>query len=350
MNPIQQIQEIFGTIQPIVLSAKGPLYRCVEAYCRFFGHNLSRHLIESHKWEKGSAKLESSCRVTLFRYLHTKSKYSKQPQVCKPCGICVRDIDKHIKRYHGKFGADHLIFKAMNCDIAKVTPLQNYVKGNLICPPAQNSINECLNDYKNDKAPTYKKPSFAINCRDIKESDIRQHKLKTLTDFKHIYDNYRAFSEDFNDWLQHVLNHSPRASKQIVTNLQEIWLSVDPTLTLYPNKLSDTNALEDSFFLPHFTKLKDHNLQMNRSKSQLKPTTLCSKLSSLRKLIEFSTSRQLFLGLTYPDMQRIRSKTQEFNRRLHPYCKERQSAMQDFKLEKLIDCKKLIITLIDCKI
>lgn len=41
-------------------------------------------------------------------------------------------------------------------------------------------------------------------------------------------------------------------------------------------------------------------------------------------------------------MQRIRSKTQEFNRRLHPYCKERQSAMQDFKLEKLItntDCK-----------
>lgn len=41
-------------------------------------------------------------------------------------------------------------------------------------------------------------------------------------------------------------------------------------------------------------------------------------------------------------MERIRTKMQEFNRRLHPYCKERQSAMQDFKLENLItnqDCK-----------
>lgn len=41
-------------------------------------------------------------------------------------------------------------------------------------------------------------------------------------------------------------------------------------------------------------------------------------------------------------MERIRTKTQEFNRRLQPYCKERQSAMQDFKLENLItnkDCK-----------
>lgn len=43
-------------------------------------------------------------------------------------------------------------------------------------------------------------------------------------------------------------------------------------------------------------------------------------------------------------MQRIRSKTQELNRRLQPYCKERQSAMQDFKLENLLtpkDCLTL---------
>lgn len=40
-------------------------------------------------------------------------------------------------------------------------------------------------------------------------------------------------------------------------------------------------------------------------------------------------------------MDRIRSKTAEFNRRLQPFCKERQSALADFKLENLLtpaDC------------
>lgn len=81
MNPEQQVFEIFGSIQPIVFSAKGPLYRCVEAHCRFFGHNLQRHLSECHRWTKSSAKLESSCRLKLYRYLQSHSRHSKKPQV-----------------------------------------------------------------------------------------------------------------------------------------------------------------------------------------------------------------------------------------------------------------------------
>ena len=195
-------------------------------------------------------------------------------------------------------GVEHLIFKAMSCEQPSVTQtsLQSYVNGDQISPSAKHAHKVFVEKLSEEKIRSYKKPSFASNCRDIKESDIRLYKIKSC-DFKHLYESFQPFCNDFQDWLKNVLNHSPRASKQIATNLREIWLLLDPTLSLYPNKLADTNMIEDNFFIPYFTKIKDDNLSMNRSKSQLKPTTLSSKLSSLRKMIEFSTSRQLYIGI-----------------------------------------------------
>lgn len=211
-------------------------------------------------------------------------------QVCIPCNRCIADIDKHIKKFHHKVGVDHIIFKKMNCKTAVIKPLQcESVDGNSLFLHKGNSTSS------QSEAPPFKKPSFAAKCRTIKESDIRVHKIKS-NEFKHMYDDFKDLSEDLENWLRHVLNHSNRAAKQIVTNLHEIWSSVDSNLSLYPNKLSDTNALEDNFFLPRFMKIQSNNLEMNRSKHSIKPTTLTSKLSSLRKLIEFSTSRQLYIG------------------------------------------------------
>lgn len=174
----------------------------------------------------------------------------------------------------------------MNCKTAVVKPLQ--------CENVDGSI-PSLHREISISSPTFSKPSFATKCRAIKECDIRQHKIKSL-EFTHMYDDFKSFSEDFENWLRQILNHSTRAAKQIVTNLHEIWSSVDPDLSLYPNKLSNTNALEDQFFLPRFMKIQSNNLEMNRSKVSIKPTTLSSKLSSLRKVIEFSASRQLYIG------------------------------------------------------
>lgn len=215
-------------------------------------------------------------------------------QVCKPCNLCVADIDLHVKKTHLKLGVDHRIFKAMNCEQANVAKmsLERYASSDIICPPAQKAAIEFLNEFSNSP---YERPSFAKNCRSVKESDIRQYKIK-LTEFEHIYETFDGFAVDFQDWMKEILNHSDDASKQIVANLKEIWQSMDVNLNLFPNKLSDTNLLEDRFFIPHFRKLKDFNLKMTRSKKNLKPSTVCTKMSSLRKLIDFSTSRKLYIG------------------------------------------------------
>ena len=170
--------------------------------------------------------------------------------------------------------------------------LASYASSDIISPPAQRAATEFLNEFA---ASPYEKPSFAKNCRSIKESDIRQYKIK-LTEFEQIYESFEGFAVDFQNWLKEILNHSDSASKQIVGNLKEIWQSIDVNLNFFPNKLADTNLLEDCFFIPHFRKLKDFNLKMNRSKVNLKPSTVCTKMSSLRKLIDFSTSRKLYIG------------------------------------------------------
>ena len=41
-------------------------------------------------------------------------------------------------------------------------------------------------------------------------------------------------------------------------------------------------------------------------------------------------------GLSFADMEKVRSKTSELNRRLQPFCKARQAAVADFKLDNLI--------------
>lgn len=85
MNSDLRVEEIFGVVNPVKRSPsrKSWLYRCLYNKCLFFGNNLARHLTECHLWEKSESKLESSCRLKLYRHLKSKSRHCKTPKVRK---------------------------------------------------------------------------------------------------------------------------------------------------------------------------------------------------------------------------------------------------------------------------
>uniref|UniRef100_A0A7M5X115 Uncharacterized protein n=2 Tax=Clytia hemisphaerica TaxID=252671 RepID=A0A7M5X115_9CNID len=105
--------------------------------------------------------------------------------------------------------------------------------------------------------------------------------------------------------------------------------------SLYPNMLADSALLEDKFFLPLFIKIRN-NSKNGVQNNDLKPSTVMGRLSSIKLLLDFVTSRRLYIGLTSHAIQIIRLKLKEFHDRLKIYHKARERFMQTFKSNRIL--------------
>ena len=124
----------------------------------------------------------------------------------------------------------------------------------------------------------------------------REYKLLKNERFCYVYNNSEDMLKDFEKWMAIANAKTAKVAKQTVTNLREIWLKVDSGLELYPiNKLSSLNAIEDNFFLPLYIKIRE-NSKKNIKDKHLKPSTIMGKLASIRSLMDFAVSRDIFIG------------------------------------------------------
>ena len=63
---------------------------------------------------------------------------------------------------------------------------------------------------------------------------------------------------DLEEWIVSGNGQTQRVAKQNVSNIKSIWLTVDEKMLLQPNKLVSFSDLEDRYFLPIFSKMKEN--------------------------------------------------------------------------------------------
>ena len=125
------------------------------------------------------------------------------------------------------------------------------------------------------------------------------------------YGNCQDFFADFQRWLEVSNSSTTNSAKQIVSNLKEIWQKLDPHCNVTPNKLASYEDLEDVYFLPIFMNLKENIRRTDNSRKFLKASTIMGKLGSLRHLIRFLKSREIFLGNFSYQLNHIRDSKNE---------------------------------------
>ena len=103
--------------------------------------------------------------------------------------------------------------------------------------------------------------------------------------------------KDLKNWLIKGFGKKGKVASQTVSNLQEIWKCVDPSMDLSNNKLKDVADVEDFFFIPLFNKLKEQlNLPSEQQVKHIQASTIASKLTSINHLVLFLASRDVYIG------------------------------------------------------
>ncbi|XP_066924389.1 titin homolog isoform X3 [Clytia hemisphaerica] len=325
----EDIINYFGVANPLTPNKKQYNYKCPFQDCSYDQKDLKRHLMTVHSWVENRAKLEVSCRLKMFRYLSNSSKAGTyKPKVCKKCNICVERFSKHLKNSHQNE------LKKVKC-IKKLTKrLAEKPKISIIGKQNNDDEESTLSSSsESDDSGDYGGYlSIIRHSKKLTERKLRNYKIEKEK-FSFIYLTFRNLKADFLRWVSLIKTED--GAKQAASNLEKVWLCVDPKLSLLPNMLANLAILEDNFFLPAFLKIKA-NSKKGIPNKDLKPSTVMGRLSSLKLLLDFVSSRRLYIGLTWHDIEMLRIKLKEFHNRLKPFHKARERFMQTFKSTRIL--------------
>ncbi|XP_066934202.1 uncharacterized protein [Clytia hemisphaerica] len=332
-NNIEVTEDIikhFGIRDPLTRNKKQYNFKCPYKDCPYDNRDLKRHLTTVHTWTEERSKLEVSCRLKMFKYLNKRSKTGVyKPRVCKKCNICVERFTKHLQNSHKKQVQKEKCIKKLTKRLSsepKITIIQHEVRSD------QTSTSS---DSDSEKSESYELGGYMSVIKNSKKlSERKKRELKIQKgNFCFLYETYDKLATDFITWV--TLIKTEKGAKQAASNLSKVWKCIDSELSLYPNMLADSALLEDKFFLPLFIKIRN-NSKNGVQNNDLKPSTVMGRLSSIKLLLDFVTSRRLYIGLTSHAIQIIRLKLKEFHDRLKIYHKARERFMQTFKSNRIL--------------
>ena len=119
---------------------------------------------------------------------------------------------------------------------------------------------------------------------------------------------------------------STKSARQITQSCVHIWELLDIDMRVIPkNSLADPELLEDYFYHPKVQQLISQRKKANgkEKKSVIEAQTISSKLGALRKLFNFSKTRQVFFGVNFQEIDVMILKIQELTTGLKPLILER---------------------------
>lgn len=197
--------------------------------------------------------------------------------MCKRCNICVERINRHICNTHHKKGEDIQKFLKKYTETPKVTV--SYM-GN----------EEIESSSSEEDQPVAKSNSLLPHAKKMTSEDKKAYKIGKNERFAYHFNTCQELLQDFENWNTFANGQTTKSAKQTVSNLTSIWKVLDDKMRLRPNKLASYQDLEDKFFVPLFLKIQQ------KSNESLKPSTVMGKLSSIRTLIQFLLSRDVYIG------------------------------------------------------
>lgn len=146
-------------------------------------------------------------------------------------------------------------------------------------------------------SPSYRVGSILQHASKLTITQKKKYHISS-TRFSYTYHTCNEFVLDFQTWLIYATSQTPKAAKQIVSNLMVIWKQLDSELCILPNKLAATEDLEDVFFIPLFLKMKK-SVSTMKSKENIQASTIMAKLSAIKSMVHFIVSRDIFIGILF---------------------------------------------------
>ena len=169
-------------------------YKCPYLACNFKGQGLQKHLTR-HGWSHNQAKLETSCRLKMMKYLLPSPGQRKgisKPKVCTHCIRCYMRIDVHKKYCNSENDSCAPIITVIEKDIE--TTRTNYGSVAVVEPNKRGSFMSISTEASD--------PIFNMkNATLLTPIQKKAHGLKDRSNFMYIHKNSEDFLNDFSDWL-----------------------------------------------------------------------------------------------------------------------------------------------------
>ena len=338
---IQQIQRLFPG--KLLNFAKKPIhFPCPFQNCTFEGTKLKRHLQASaHKFSDTKAKtyetfLKQQLNFLTFIDTHKQSK----PQMCYQFKSFFERVDSHYLNFHQRKRQSTKMKKALekskvmtedfvrryflwagkhtvsgsNNEQSTSTSTSNTTSTSSTSTSTSNTQKRPeTSKQKNVDETTQKKlpksSSGEIRLRGVfqKPSPGSQRQMicmpnklpltKALHDkyniperdnFKFHYESAELLLVDYKSYILNSLKRLEISAAQYLLDINNVWSTVDPNLSLNLNQLQHPQNIETRFFLPTRQKLienkdKDHNQQTDHIQAK----TIKGKLQNLVRLTDF---------------------------------------------------------------
>ena len=159
-----------------------------------------------------------------------------------------------------------------------------------------------------------------------------KYNIPDSDNFKFHYESAELLLADYKSYILNFLKRTEKSASQYLLDINDIWTTVDPNMSLHPNQLQHPENIETRFFLPTRQKLienKDKDPEHQTEHIQAK--TIKSKLQSLVRLTDFLRDRHVYVGLTRQNLGDIRLFIGHLQKNLKDLILEREQSIKEFK-------------------
>ena len=99
--------------------------------------------------------------------------------------------------------------------------------------------------------------------------------------------------------MQKFHNHKKKPPLQYVSDVKDVWNSVDKSMCLFPNVLTEHEKIESCFFLPQKRKfIENKDKAIHQQDCHIQAKIGKSKLDSVIRFLKFLEDRSIFAGFS----------------------------------------------------
>ncbi|XP_066923244.1 uncharacterized protein [Clytia hemisphaerica] len=310
--------------------------KCPYEFCGKYITELARHLTEVKHgnfslWTNDDARLENSTRKKMFRWLTLDSyKGEYKPSICVIHSKCYKRMTLHVKEKH-KNVSDINAFKQKHTGPPVLVVIPKYEEPSFEGFDSADDGEEMLIDEPNHPGHT-KTLLFAVRIPKRMQITL---KSRMKDEFKYTYKNVMDLLKDFQRWCI-AIGKSNQQALQTRNRVEFVWKCLDETMCIKNNALKYKEELEDKYFMPLFQKVVENVHTLDKQERHDKAQTIMSRIFSFVTFLNFLCVRDIYIDLTTREIERIKEKVTELNKRCHKYVIARQLIVTKWKQENLL--------------
>ena len=150
--------------------------------------------------------------------------------------------------------------------------------------------------------------------------------MPSTTTLKFHYESSDLLLEDYLEYMQKFQDCKEKYALQYILDIKDVWKSVDKSMCLFPNGLTEHEMIESCFFLPQKRKLiENKDKEVHKQDSHIQAKTIKSKLDNAVRLLKFLEDRSIFAAFSRPELNASRQFLRDFRTDLKHLITQRET-------------------------